>query len=500
MRPHIVLGPPGTGKTTRLLGLVEEELRAGTLPGKIGYISFTKRAALEAVGRAVEKFKLERKDFRWFCTIHSLCFQSMGFKTEDVLNGVKLTRDFAHYAKTTIDSKWSEDGTLVGFQPGDRALHIENLARITMTSLRKTYDGMTDDPGVPWHELVRVANCLKSFKEQNGYVDFTDMLEQFILTEMTLGLEVLFVDEAQDLSRLQWTIVKQLARGCRRMVIAGDDDQAIYEWAGADVEQFIGMEGDVEVLGQSWRVPKAVQKVAEKLITKVARRRDKSWKARQDEGRVDRSQRLPDLNGDDVLVLARNNFTLAEMEDELKHRGVLYTINTRLSLAQSSRDAIISWEKLRRGNAVPINDARRVYAKMTTRVGVAYGFKTLKDFDDDAEVTLKDLQERGGLLTDGPWFEALGELTEAEIGYVKTCLQKGESLVKPPRVRLHTIHGAKGGEADHVVLMLEVARRSYENQLKKPDEELRVWYVGVTRARQRLTLVESPTDLRCRWL
>ena len=54
----IIFGPPGTGKTTRLLNIVEQELRIGVPPDRIAYLAFTRKAAQEAVQRACTKFKL----------------------------------------------------------------------------------------------------------------------------------------------------------------------------------------------------------------------------------------------------------------------------------------------------------------------------------------------------------------------------------------------------------------------------------------------------------
>ena len=67
----IVLGPPGTGKTTTLLDLVDDFLRAGTSIKKIGYFSFTKKAANEAITRAEKKFMIDQDNIPYFKTLHS---------------------------------------------------------------------------------------------------------------------------------------------------------------------------------------------------------------------------------------------------------------------------------------------------------------------------------------------------------------------------------------------------------------------------------------------
>ena len=89
-----------------------------------------------------------------------------------------------------------------------------------------------------------------------------------------------------------------------------------------------------------------------------------------------------------------------------------------------------------------------------------------------------------------PWYLVLDRLKEDEF-YIRKVIQRGgaKALTIAPRIVLSTIHGAKGTEADHVILLTDLptlARRAME---REPDAERRVWYVGVTRARRTLTLV-----------
>lgn len=492
---EIVLGPPGTGKTTRLLRIVDEEIARGVPSERIAYVSFTRRAADEAAGRACEKFNLSREQLPWFRTLHSLCFRWLGLKSAEVLEGSRM-QEFAKFAGITITGRWTEDGTLSGFEEGDRIMFMENLARVRGITVREQYD--QDSDGLPWVRVKFVSEALREFKQKTGYVDYSDMLHDFVDHGAELRLRTLIVDEAQDNSMLQWRVVEQLSRGCERVAVAGDDDQAIYRWAGAAVDHFVDLAGDVDVLGQSYRVPRRVQNIANRVISRVKHRRPKAWDPRAVDGeeiRVPAIQRA-DVSGQDVLILARNVYVVRDqIEPYLRSLGIIYDRGGHSSVSAKMLAAIDDWERLRRGDSITASDARIVYDQLSSGRGVARGFKKkLKGLDDDAKVGLGDLRSNFGLQVETAWFDALDRLPTKDVSYVRLALSRGEKLRGPPRVRVSTIHGAKGGEAEHVVLMTEMARRTFREAEYAPEDEARVWYVGVTRAKERLTIVGAQTQ------
>ena len=85
-------------------------------------------------------------------------------------------------------------------------------------------------------------------------------------------------------------------------------------------------------------------------------------------------------------------------------------------------------------------------------------------------------------------------LSEAEKIYIRAIERRGESIYKPPRIKLSTIHAMKGGEDDNVAVYLGSTRNCVEG--KHPEDEHRVFYVAVTRAKQNLYLIESNKTYR----
>lgn len=503
----IILGPPGCGKTHTLLDKIENSIARGVAPDKIALVTFTKRGAEEARERAMKKFNLRSEQLPYFSTLHAMCYRQLGLKRSDVLMGDAF-REFSDYAGIRVTGRaWSDDGLLTGFETGDRILFMENLARIRRVTLRQQYS--EEDDQLNWTEVERVAKALEIFKRRRGLMDFTDMLTEFVKMGSGLPIEELFVDESQDLSNLQWSVVDLVSNGCNKVTVAGDDDQAIYRWAGADVEHLISMPGNVSVLGQSWRVPAAVQKAANVVIEQVAHRRLKKWRPKAGAaGEVHHHRSFEDVDvfSGDVLVLARNQYVLTQqVMPALRREGVIYEQGGKSSLDNGIMRAITTWEDLRRGEAARLADCREMYEHIATRTGIKHGFKQLKNFgtDGDAPITMRDLVDHGGLLTNPEkiWHEALDRLDQAEMSYMLAARRRGERLRgAKPRVRLSTIHSAKGGEAEHVVLMKEIAVRTHHEMQKNPDDERRVWYVGATRAKQKLSLVSSETNRECPWL
>ncbi len=108
------------------------------------------------------------------------------------------------------------------------------------------------------------------------------MITQFVSNkDKCPQFDVVFIDEAQDLSPIQWKMFDILNDKSKDIFIAGDDDQAIFAWAGADVNRFIDQPAIEEVLQQSERIPQAVQEVSNIILDRIQGNRKAFSKALQ---------------------------------------------------------------------------------------------------------------------------------------------------------------------------------------------------------------------------
>ena len=140
-------------------------------------------------------------------------------------------------------------------------------------------------------------------------MDFTDMVEKYVEEINPPSYKVFIVDEAQDLSTLQWQMVDILRQVPRIQVFTGDDDQAIMTFQGADVDAFLAATSRKEVLQHSYRLPRKIWSEAQNISSRIMGRAPKAWKPRDAEGTVHWHQDIQDvpLNEGSWSILTRTN-------------------------------------------------------------------------------------------------------------------------------------------------------------------------------------------------
>ena len=464
-----VIGPPGTGKTRRLLNEVHNYVKKGVSLNRIGYFAFTRKAAREARKRYLEvETHLAKKDVKYFQTLHSLAFNTLGLKEENVMQELNYKRIGEEcgiqiaYAAYEIN-QWNGI-----FSSNSEYLNLINLARVRQSSPLDELDRNEHLGKVERFKLDAIAKEIDAYKETHGLIDFTDMLDKFLKPKVkSPGFDVIFIDEAQDLSIIQWKVVDKIEKetGCD-VWVAGDDDQAIFGWAGADVNSFINWEAKEIPLTQSERVPTDIQLKALSIIDRVEDNRlSKDYLPKKIKGDVFERYKLADIDmtQGDWLILTRTNPLLKPIPAFLKRQGLFFETAQGNSMGKSLFEDIDYWNQMRKGEKIPEIQEQRVLEKMSK-----------------VDHTLE-------------WYNAFDQVPTTKKDYLRSMLINGEDLSKTPRIKVSTIHGAKGGEATNVVLFLNQTintMKAAKKSVTKRDEEFRVWYVGVTRTIQNLYLIK----------
>lgn len=451
MKIHTIFGPPGTGKTTELLRKLEEELKSVNST-EIAYVSFTKEGTDQGVRRAMERFNLPREACPYFRTLHSLAFKELGINRDDVI-GKKQYYAFSKAMGMRFTGYYMEEIK----NADDMYLFFDELYRNNKKAAAPYLDRL-DVQKLKW-----VRTQYRAFKENEGMLDYTDMITRFVERNIAVPVKVAFVDEAQDLTTLQWQMVMVAFRHCERLYLAGDDDQAIYQWAGADVDAFLGIGGDYEVLHHSYRLPEPIRKFSMRISKQINHRVVKEYTGTGTGEPVRFVNHVEDIRikpEETYMFLSRNNVFLSDVEGLLQRAGLVYTLKGVLSVDKKDMEFIKLYEQLRK-----------------TRI-----IERIK------EIQLRKHLKPNFSLEDA-WYDSFS-WEEDKKAYYRDLIKNKTDITKS-FIKVSTIHAIKGDEADHVVLFSDITRSTKENLDINGDSEHRVFYVGATRAKKTLTIIHQ---------
>lgn len=497
MERTLILGGPGCGKTSRLMDVIDQCVRDGIPHDRIAFCSFTKTASNNGRRRALDKFNIpdEKGVLPFFRTLHSLCFTQMGTMRSRVI-GPDHYKEIQKLAGRRLDlegykfdlSHFDVEEHAFASIEANPLITIDHFARTTDRSL---YDAwQLQSRGVPWRTQEQFSAMYKLFKDDHGILDFTDMLIDFKEKGDVVPVDIAILDEVQDLTPLQWDVVNVAFANVKKMYAAGDDDQSIYDWAGADSSKMLNLEREgwkVEHLVFSHRLTRKAFALSQTHIKGVKRRYDKPTRPTEKEGTLELVRGLHQFDWSTEtgtwLMLARTKHQLDRVIAEAQRRGYHYSVNGTSRVSQKHMAAIDKYVQLQKGEPLRGEEISSL-------------FKYLRRH---AKLEPEDLYSIHDLKWDAnePWFVAFKGIGERTREYYRACRRNGEALKGvEARVRISTIHSAKGMEAPNVMVMTDLTPKTWEGMRKDADPEYRALYVGMTRASSRLVLLMDQSIYR----
>jgi superfamily I DNA/RNA helicase len=522
------IGPPGTGKTRALINQLDRE--ASVYNGEnVLAVSHTVTAAAELASRCDS---LPQANIG---TLHSFAYRAIGRPL--VVETPKLMREFSeHYPEWALVQEQSETDTDVWSRaqnPGTAAFREYSLLR------------NLDVPRVAWPpDVVLFAERWQEFKDEVDGIDFTDMIEKALLRGYAAPNEpsAIVVDETQDLSRIQYRLLRMWGEQCRHVVSACDPDQTIFQFSGADARVFTDHPAKRQkVLSQSYRVPRAVHERAMAWIRQIPDREPVDYLPRDEQGEVVEvpvTHKQPDAliesvcsdldEGLSVMILASCSFLLRDTITALRHEAIPYANPWRpengawnplgrregLHRAPEALRAFLSPDEA--GRPWNVSEAL-LWLHVLKGVLVRGGRAQLEELDEttdphevlDLICRVSRAETQIGSLLFRPleerlwWFRSHLAAEYENLGTFATEIARvrgAGALTEQPRLCVGTIHSVKGGEADAVYLAPDLSQAGFESWLgNSRDAVIRQFYVGMTRARVKLALLEPASCYAVDW-
>jgi superfamily I DNA/RNA helicase len=533
------IGGAGTGKTRLILDRLSAAKRElGLSVSEIGFATFTRAGRQEICSRAAMAWSVDVEALDWFRTAHSIAYRQCGIEDGQLITG-KDGDDWMSLAlggrvNTRIDAR-GERTYVAGVDDSiPIALRSWELARSTMTPLTTVLEAMarSGEQCPPPSEIASIVEKYERAKKVDGRCDYTDMIARFAGVKFTTqgpeetdpagdcpeNLRILAIDEAQDSSALVDRVCRRLAYGGKvdRVWLCGDPYQSIHGFAGGDYRLFLGWDAVESVMPQSYRCPDSVLKLGERCLRRMmSGYRDRGILPASHEGSVRSAstigEALSRINPDSsCLILGRCGYSLEPYEAALSSMKVPYRWIDR-GHSEATVDGFRALWAIQNGEVATGNGWGNAVAMLAVNSKehgqlLARGEKAAwqkgqrSDFDlilptDEDLATVGVQPSLATLIREGRWHLAVEpKIKERAEQWLRTATMHGPDIASNPPIKLSTIHGAKGLEAETVILSSVTSpkiERSRMNTQESHDEECRIEYVAVTRARRNFILVND---------
>lgn len=528
--PALVLAGPGSGKTflivSRMQYLIEQKKVS---PDTILVITFTKAAAL-SMQRRFEESTDGRYAGVWFGTFHSFFYQILKEYDSYNQNSLFETEEKKQYLRQIFEElqlEWDDNAdykSLMAYESCQNEVSLELSGEQTKQVREK------------WKERTRLDRKL----------DFDDMAELVwellrkkpkVLEKLQNKFAYFFVDEYQDTNSTQEKIMALLAENNSELMVVGDDDQSIYGFRGSSPAVMKNFRkrfpnAKMYILDKNYRSTGQIVAVAERIIRENKNRYEKEIKAVGEWGeavkclgflekkeeydylkkRIYSLQKEEKLNFSEMAVIARTNRELENISFALQKAGISCrgAENKRKLAEHFIIKEVLECMEFISGmrnrapqvwNRLSGNEQKRIFLfKLTPAAAVHFLIKTMGYEKHLQECSAKEKKENGiakmeewekilnYLLqfgrTEKKWGKWIPEL-KREINQMPQCAQE-------EGVRLLTMHGAKGLEFTYVCIAdvnegVIPGKRS--RKLEEIEEERRLFYVAVTRAKKILDIL-----------
>jgi DNA helicase-2/ATP-dependent DNA helicase PcrA len=569
-----LFGGPGSGKTTALLDRVEELLEDDDIEVRdVLVVSYTRAAAAEIRERLAERLDTTPRALRGnVSTMHAKAYDLLNLSRGDVVSesdkeefcedyGLEFEDEYEGSRRrsarsTTLGNKviatsqWLQrtsrdvgDWYDVPFQWNEEKVRLPpEIDDRAQTGNKYTPTWSSDDDRLDIPEAIR---AWRTWKGTNDIVGFADMLERVQQRSLLPNVDYLVIDEFQDITTLQYQVYEEWRPHLKRVLIAGDDDQVVYAWQGADPDLLLDEDVDEDVvLPNSYRLPSRILNVVNQEVSHISKRQEKDLEPRTEGGTVEalknRSmldvtrevRRTVEGTDESVMVLFRARYQMFQFIDEFIDQGIPFKCLTDQRMwTDRLTQYVDAIEALDADEPLDGLQARRLADMLADS---AFGTGERDEFfdeldereeaagvDDIVEMTIEPelVRDHAPFAPDSASAaDMLRKVTSFQERSVRAYFASEYRGIERDRVRVGTIHSAKGREADHVFVATDLTEKVVEQMAATveqegqtvpgggsftkhtspvptlTDNERRVFYVGMSRARKRLVVLESLVD------